>query len=71
MTARVEVSAELRVGMSVFWACVTVNAGMRHVTWMQGGQMREVWVQGSRGEALAEARRVARELDAKTATVSS
>ncbi len=58
---------ELRVGMSLYWARVTSEANGYTVTWTQHGRPMQVWSAGTKREALAEAREVARKLDASTA----
>jgi hypothetical protein len=56
---------EMRVGMSLFWVRLVREGEGWKATWTQRDWPREVWTRGTATEAMVEARRVAREVEAK------
>lgn len=60
---------EMRVGMSLYWVRLVASGPGYRATWKQHGREREVWSKGHKGDALDEARIVARRLDEEMAVV--
>lgn len=52
-------TAEMRVGMSVYWVKITAERDGFRATWTQRDLPLEVWAAGAKREVLAEARLIA------------
>lgn len=60
---------EMRVGMSSYWVKLTPEANGWSAEWKQLDRPRQVWSAGTKREALAEAKRIAAELNAQLAVM--